>query len=138
MSSAFLVIGAAGVVASQWQVPDDATNLLMAAFYDYWEEGGEPSEALHRAQLWLRDATNQELQQRFPDTVGSGPSGTAPRLLWVGTGPMRTRTSGLASPTRNAERGQFPAAHPSPPKHGSCHIDGSCHIGRLVVTGVVK
>ncbi|WP_370418030.1 CHAT domain-containing protein [Streptomyces sp. QH1-20] len=87
LSSAFLVIGAAGVVASQWQVPDDATNLLMAAFYDYWEEDGEPSEALHRAQLWLRDATNQELQQRFPDTVGSGPSGTAPRLLWVGTRP---------------------------------------------------
>ncbi|MGX8904643.1 CHAT domain-containing protein [Streptomyces netropsis] len=87
LSSAFLVIGAAGVVASQWQVPDDATNLLMGAFYDYWEEDGEPSEALHRAQLWLRDATNQELQQRFPDTVGSGPSGTAPRLLWVGTRP---------------------------------------------------
>lgn len=87
LSSAFLVIGAAGVIASQWQVPDEATNLLMAAFYGYWEEDTEPSEALRQAQLWLRDSTNQELQERFPDTVGPGPSGTVPRLLWLGTRP---------------------------------------------------
>ncbi|MFD8981526.1 CHAT domain-containing protein [Streptomyces sp. NPDC059564] len=87
LSSAFLVIGAAGVIASQWQVPDEATNLLMAAFYDCWEENAEPSEALRRAQLWLRDSTNQELQERFPDAVGPGPSGTVPRLLWAGTRP---------------------------------------------------
>ncbi|WP_371680966.1 CHAT domain-containing protein [Streptomyces sp. NBC_01276] len=87
LSSAFLVIGAAGVIASQWQVPDEATNLLMAAFYGCWEEDTEPSEALRRAQLWLRDSTNQELQERFPDAVGPGPSGTVPRLLWLGTRP---------------------------------------------------
>ncbi|WP_432762282.1 CHAT domain-containing protein [Streptomyces sp. NBC_00069] len=87
LSSAFLVIGAAGVVASQWQVPDEATNLLMAAFYDCWEEDVEPSEALRRAQLWLRNITNQELRESFPDTVGPGPSGTVPRLLWLGTKP---------------------------------------------------
>lgn len=87
LSSAFLVIGAAGVVASQWQVPDEATNLLMAAFYGYWEGDTEPSEALRRAQLWLRDGTNEDFQERFPDTVGPGPSGTVPRLLWAGTRP---------------------------------------------------
>jgi CHAT domain-containing protein len=58
----FTALGAAGVLGTLWPVSDAATALLMARFYDLHMEGGsDPPEALDRAQAWLREATNDDL-----------------------------------------------------------------------------
>ncbi len=51
------------MVGSLWPVDDVSTALLMIKFYDlHFTERLEPAAALRRAQLWLRDATRQELR----------------------------------------------------------------------------
>jgi CHAT domain-containing protein len=61
LPSGLLQAGVAGVVASQWAVPDRATALLMVAFYQAWRHDGlTPAAALRAAQKWLRDTTNAE------------------------------------------------------------------------------
>jgi CHAT domain-containing protein len=55
----FLLAGASGVLASLWQVDDDATAELMRRFYDEWNPKGEgtpvpAAEALRRAQAAVR------------------------------------------------------------------------------------
>lgn len=58
--------GVAGVVGSLWSVSDLSTAMLMARFYDLWRgEDLEPAEALHQAQIWLRDTTNGEKAAYF-------------------------------------------------------------------------
>jgi hypothetical protein len=47
--------GADGVIGSLWSVPDDATLLLMARFYELWGLGPDPCGALAQAQRWMRD-----------------------------------------------------------------------------------
>lgn len=47
---AFLQAGASGVVASLWQVDDEATEALMVAFYQEMAGGQPPVEALAQAQ----------------------------------------------------------------------------------------
>jgi CHAT domain-containing protein len=62
LPTAFLELGAAGVIGSLWQVDDRATALLMARFYDFHiDEGLPPPAALKQAKAWLRNATNREL-----------------------------------------------------------------------------
>jgi CHAT domain-containing protein/tetratricopeptide (TPR) repeat protein len=62
LPGAFMTIGAAAVLATLWQVDDRATALLIARFYDFHLiDGLSPTAALRRAQLWLRDATRQDL-----------------------------------------------------------------------------
>jgi CHAT domain-containing protein/tetratricopeptide (TPR) repeat protein len=62
LPSAFMSLGAAGVLGTLWLVDDRATMLLMAKFYDLHLRGGlAPSAALGRAQDWLRGAKKQEL-----------------------------------------------------------------------------
>ena len=50
---AFLLAGAARVIAPLWDVPDEATAVLMAEFYKYYVAGARPSEALRNAQMKL-------------------------------------------------------------------------------------
>ena len=70
--------GVAGVVASLWSVSDLSTMLLMARFYDLWRRDSlEPSEALRRAQQWLRDTTNGE---KAVYLKGSRPQASKTRL----------------------------------------------------------
>jgi len=62
LPSAFIGLGAAGVLGTLWPVSDAATALLIARFYELHLGGGlSPPTALHRAQAWLREATNEDL-----------------------------------------------------------------------------
>ena len=62
LPATFMILGAAGVVSSLWQVDDMATALLMAKFYDYHlSDGLSPPAALKAAQSWLRNATKADL-----------------------------------------------------------------------------
>jgi CHAT domain-containing protein len=53
MSNAFIVAGAKSVISSLWQVPDEATMLLMNQFYTGLCEGQTIPAALRQAQLGL-------------------------------------------------------------------------------------
>ncbi|WP_416981878.1 CHAT domain-containing protein [Streptomyces sp. T028] len=68
LPTGLLQAGAAGVVASQWPVPDWPTTLVMTRFYDCWRAGSPPAEALRQAQIWVRDTSNEE-KTRFVDTA---------------------------------------------------------------------
>ncbi len=68
--SAFLMAGAAAVLASLWPVEELATALLMYRFYQHLlgdpQEGlapRAPAEALRDAQAWLRALTVEEVQR---------------------------------------------------------------------------
>jgi CHAT domain-containing protein/tetratricopeptide (TPR) repeat protein len=66
----FMALGAAGVVGTLWPVNDTATALLMARFYElHIGERLPPASALSRAQAWLREATNTDLQAYVEDAV---------------------------------------------------------------------
>ena len=63
LPSAFLQLGASGVIAAQWPVSDLATTILMGRMYEFLVGGGlSPLEALRQAQFWLRDATLEVLR----------------------------------------------------------------------------
>jgi CHAT domain-containing protein/tetratricopeptide (TPR) repeat protein len=62
VATALLAAGAACVIASLWPVRDDTTALLMTRLYaEMIESELRPPEALRRAQLWLRELTDPEL-----------------------------------------------------------------------------
>ena len=59
--------GSAAVIGSLWSVDDLATSALLSRFYTLWrQEGVEMSEALRRAQRWLRDLTAEERNSALP------------------------------------------------------------------------
>jgi CHAT domain-containing protein len=63
LPGAFTALGAAGVLGTLWPVDDAATALLVGKFYDlHMTERLAPPTALRRAQIWLRRATNTDLQ----------------------------------------------------------------------------
>ena len=85
LPTGLLQAGVAGIVGSLWAVNDLSTALLMVRFYEAWrEEGQAPPDALHTAQVWLRESTNAEFQayfkaqlpeltgERMPHDVASG------------------------------------------------------------------
>jgi len=60
LPAAFIQVGFAGVIASHSAV-NVATALLMHRFYSLWPAGDTgPTDALRRAQAWLRDSTKKE------------------------------------------------------------------------------
>jgi CHAT domain-containing protein len=66
LPAGFLQAGAIGVVSTLWAVNDAATSLLIKHFYEkHLKEGLPPDQALRSAQLWLRDATRQELGETY-------------------------------------------------------------------------
>ena len=54
LTRGFLYAGAASIVASLWQVPDQPTQQLMTAFYENLRSGQDKSAALRDAQTALR------------------------------------------------------------------------------------
>jgi CHAT domain-containing protein len=62
--SVLLASGIAGVVGSLWPVPEAATALLTAFFYDE-VSGCRPAEALRRAQQLVRSATASQANERL-------------------------------------------------------------------------
>lgn len=64
MPTAFLQLGAQGVIATQWPVDDLATTFLMGRMYEYlFNENRTPASALRMAQLWLREVTVEKLHE---------------------------------------------------------------------------
>ena len=58
LTRGFMYAGARRVIASLWNVDDEATAALMARFYEgVLKEGQTPSQALRAAQLWMRRQT---------------------------------------------------------------------------------
>ena len=53
LQRAFKMAGVEDMLISLWQVPDQQTQELMAAFYKYYLESGDAATALHQAQLEL-------------------------------------------------------------------------------------
>lgn len=92
---AFQVAGARNVVATYWEVDDQASAALMNLFYHYLiVENESPLQALRRAQLRLRD-TPQPLAEL---ATLRGPN------LREGAKPLETTHSSAAAPTRRPTR----------------------------------
>jgi CHAT domain-containing protein len=54
LQRAFQVAGAKTVFSTLWSIPDEATQVLMARFYDnLWSKKMGKLQALHEAQLWM-------------------------------------------------------------------------------------
>lgn len=70
LPTGLLQAGVAGTIASLWAVSDLSTRLLLVKFYELWrEEKLLPDQALRQAQIWLRDSTDGEKEDFFPDFI---------------------------------------------------------------------
>ncbi len=61
LATGFLYAGSQGVLSSLWSVNDLATAFLMIKFYENLKNA-DMAVALNTAQIWLRDATKEDLQ----------------------------------------------------------------------------
>jgi CHAT domain-containing protein len=84
LPTGLLQAGVAGVIASQWAVPDLATTILMTEFYRHRAEL-TPAAALRRAQRWMRDTTNARKLEEWRTARADGaawlPPDTADALI---------------------------------------------------------
>ena len=66
LPAGFFQAGAPAVVSTLWAVNDRSTMLLMERFYQlHLKDGLDIPDALRQAQVWLREVTVGELEQRF-------------------------------------------------------------------------
>jgi hypothetical protein len=84
LPTGLLQAGVAGVIASQWAVPDLATTILMTEFYRHRAKA-TPAAALRHAQCWMRDTTNacklEEWRTARADGAAWLPPATADALI---------------------------------------------------------
>jgi CHAT domain len=71
LPTGLLQAGVAGVIASQWSVPDLATAILMTDFYRRWPDL-PPAVALRDAQQWVRDTTNGQKVDEWQSALSEG------------------------------------------------------------------
>ncbi|HEV3415785.1 MAG TPA: CHAT domain-containing tetratricopeptide repeat protein, partial [Pirellulales bacterium] len=90
LQRAFQTAGAKSVVAGLWKVPDRATQLLMARFYDnLWQKKMSKLEALCEAQRWMLHEGPKEpglargLQFAAETFDKADKSGTLPPYYWA-------------------------------------------------------
>ncbi|WP_344445106.1 CHAT domain-containing protein [Kitasatospora nipponensis] len=96
LPSAFLQLGAAGVLAAQWPVRELATTIIMIRFYREWTTTRNGPAALRAAQLWLRDTHKPDLLRYFHPTEGSSClQPDVARQIWLR---LLTRVNGFESP----------------------------------------
>jgi len=126
---AFSALGAAGVVGTLWPVSDAATALLIAKFYElHIGDRLSPPTALHRAQAWLRTATNRDLDayakaagakgrlgrrhlseiEHELSAAGLARSRNSSVVEWIESNTTQTRNNA----TRGTQRAARPYAHP--------------------------
>lgn len=73
MPAAFLQRGATSVIATQWDIHDLPTMLLMGEFYRHFVGGKErPASALRLAQLWLRSQSVASAKETMGEWVRDG------------------------------------------------------------------
>jgi CHAT domain-containing protein len=81
LQRAFLVAGAGAVVASQWRVPDDPTQVLMREFYGrlWGKDLVSRAEALRQAQVYMIE----RWQRPRSGTEPKGGKGPTPPFFWA-------------------------------------------------------
>jgi CHAT domain-containing protein len=97
LQRAFHIAGCQNVIASLWQVDDEATAALMGLFYHHlWQEKRPPLDALRQAQLTLYrhpERISQLARARGPDfdkaarllaASGAASARRSPARLWAG------------------------------------------------------
>jgi CHAT domain-containing protein len=108
LPTALLQAGVAGVVASQWAVPDRATAMLMAEFYRCWRwELQPPAVALRAAQRWLRDTTNAEKSRHFQAALDERAAWLPPEVAGQFLGRLGLLTEGKRSQAGIHDWGAF-------------------------------
>jgi CHAT domain-containing protein len=89
LPAGLLQAGVGGVIGSLWSVNDLSTLVLIGRFYELlYDDRLEPAEALRQAQIWVRDSTNGDKAERFPDIADLHPPealGEAARAFWLRT-----------------------------------------------------
>jgi CHAT domain-containing protein len=73
--TAFLLVGALGVVSGLWQVEDRSTALLMEVFYkNQIRDSLHPAAALNNAQKWLRNLKTEEIGNYYKSFIRMTPN----------------------------------------------------------------
>jgi tetratricopeptide (TPR) repeat protein len=65
LQRAFKLAGVETLIMSLWEVSDDATSLLMTAFYEQWLKGKSKQQAFRTAQRTVREYRNEQQEQPF-------------------------------------------------------------------------
>ena len=117
LPSAFVALGAAGVISTLWPVDDHASALLIAKFYELHIGSARlpPPTALHRAQAWLRTANQADIRA-YARAAGVQGKRSRPSIeMGIGHRRLRLGTASEAVPptAKTATRSPaIPYAHP--------------------------